>query len=227
MAEIIGSAGLWVLISLTVFSTLMRAVMNRMLGRRVSCVVYLLLTSAALVNLVWVYLTVPKWLYFWPPNPDFYWLAKLTMPLACVMVAGGMMLSLSGLRRALFDWPEGELGNVTGVMRITRHPVHWAVVLWAGGHMVANGDVVSVVFFGSFIVLSFSSTFLLDKNNAAVRGDAWGEHSRITSNFPFWAIIKGKNQLHFGELIRPAYIGSVVFIAATYFHEGYTGAIVF
>lgn len=35
------------------------------------------------------------------------------------------------------------------VHRLTPHPMSWAVVLWAIGHLIANGDAASILLFGS------------------------------------------------------------------------------
>lgn len=55
----------------------------------------------------------------------------------------------------------------TNIKRFTRHPMLWAVTLWASGHLLANGDMASVLLFGSFGVYS-----LLDMASANRRGAA-------------------------------------------------------
>ena len=56
-------------------------------------------------------------------------------------------------------------GTIHGVVRITRHPFLWGVALWAAFHVVANGNLASVIFFGTFLVLSIVGT-LLDRCEA-------------------------------------------------------------
>jgi uncharacterized membrane protein len=41
-----------------------------------------------------------------------------------------------------------------GTQRITRHPFLWGVVLWSFTHLLLNGDLGSVIFFGAFLVLA-------------------------------------------------------------------------
>jgi uncharacterized membrane protein len=36
------------------------------------------------------------------------------------------------------------------IKRFTRHPMNWAVVIWASGHLLANGDQASIILFASF-----------------------------------------------------------------------------
>ena len=38
----------------------------------------------------------------------------------------------------------------TNIKRITRHPMLWGVTLWAVGHLLANGDLASLLLFGTF-----------------------------------------------------------------------------
>lgn len=63
------------------------------------------------------------------------------------------------------------------IRRFTAHPMLWGVVLWAAGHLLANGDLASVWLFGSFLVYS-----LLDMWSANRRS---GERRR-TGSTPLW-----------------------------------------
>jgi uncharacterized membrane protein len=38
----------------------------------------------------------------------------------------------------------------TNIKRFTRHSMLWAFTLWASAHLVANGDLASVMLFGTF-----------------------------------------------------------------------------
>jgi len=42
----------------------------------------------------------------------------------------------------------------SNVHRFTRHPMLWGVLLWALAHLLANGDLASMILFGSFAVYS-------------------------------------------------------------------------
>ena len=66
-----------------------------------------------------------------------------------------------------------QVGQGAGLLRITRHPFQWSVVLWAIGHIVANGDVASLLFFGSLGALSLWGSFLIDAKKARTMGADW------------------------------------------------------
>ena len=49
-----------------------------------------------------------------------------------------------------------------GMVRITRHPFLWGVGLWAATHLVVNGDLASLILFGTFLVLAIGGTAAID-----------------------------------------------------------------
>jgi uncharacterized membrane protein len=80
-------------------------------------------------------------------------------------------------------------GTVRGVLRITRHPFLWGVAIWSAFHLSVNGDEASVIFFGTFLVLSVLGTFSIDAKRKRKLGDAWTGFAAKTSNIPFAAIL--------------------------------------
>jgi uncharacterized membrane protein len=89
----------------------------------------------------------------------------------------------------------------TGIVRITRHPFLMGVALWAFLHLVANGDVASVVFFGSFLVICLAGAPSIDaKRRRALGGAVWDGFAARTSIAPFAAIASGRNTLAVGEI---------------------------
>lgn len=46
----------------------------------------------------------------------------------------------------------GAANAPSNLKRLTPHPMLWGVILWAGGHLLANGDLASLLLFGSFLV---------------------------------------------------------------------------
>ncbi len=90
------------------------------------------------------------------------------MPIAFTFLLGGFMA-----RNPTAVGQESQIATVgqgTGLVRITRHPFQWAVVLWSVAHIIANGDVASLLFFGSLGTLSLAGTFLIDMKKARTMG---------------------------------------------------------
>lgn len=107
-----------------------------------------------------------------------------------------------------------------GIQRITRHPFLWGVALWSLMHLLLNGDLASVVFFGSFLLLAIGGPFSIDRKRKKASGDAWSRFAAVTSNVPFRAIIEGRNSLKIGELgWWPALLALVVYGVILYLHK--------
>ncbi len=190
-------------------STPLRTKLVDVLGERGFIVFYSLLAIATLGYLIWMYGEVPRYGYFWELDPKLYWAPKILMPIAFVLMLGGFMVrnpTAVGLEGSFRD-PEQKDQLVRGLTRITRHPFQWSVVLWAVSHMVANGDVISVVFFATFAILGLAGGVLIDKKKAATLGDDWQPFADATSNIPFAAIFSGRNKLVMKELYLPVAVG--------------------
>ncbi len=52
------------------------------------------------------------------------------------------------------------------IRKITRHPMLLGVLLWAGAHVLANGDLISLWLFGSFAVFSLVDMALVSGRGA-------------------------------------------------------------
>jgi uncharacterized membrane protein len=139
-----------------------------------------------------------------------------------LVVAVAFWLSVSGL---LTPNPTGVgqqsavSKEVTGILRITRHPFLWGVAIWAAFHMAANGDAASVAFFGTFLALAVAGTFSIDAKRARKMGEAWTGFAQRTSNIPFGAILTGRNSLKLAEVFGwRQLIALAVFAAVLFAH---------
>jgi uncharacterized membrane protein len=107
-----------------------------------------------------------------------------------------------------------------GIQRITRHPFLWGVALWSLTHLALNGDLASLIFFGSFLILAVGGPFSIDRKRKRAFGDAWNRFAGLTSNVPFIAIIEGRNSLRIGELgWWPAVLALVFYGLFLHFHK--------
>ena len=70
----------WVFSHLGISSTPLRGTIVRLVGERGYLGIYSLIAAGALANVIWVYSDVPRFDYIWLPNPDLYWVAKVTTP---------------------------------------------------------------------------------------------------------------------------------------------------
>ena len=210
---------------LGISSTSLRSKLTDRLGQRGYLGLYSLLAIATLGYLIWLYNFVPRFDYFWALDPKLYWAPKILMPIAFIFLLGGFMVrnpTAVGLENTLKD-PEQKDRLVRGLTRITRHPFQWSVVLWAVSHMAANGDVVSVVFFGTFAILGAAGGVLIDRKKAASLGEDWLPFVEATSNIPFAAILSGRNKLVLKELLLPVGVGLLGYGLVYWGHEWVSG----
>jgi uncharacterized membrane protein len=82
-----------------------------------------------------------------------------------------------------------------GMVRITRHPFLWGVGLWAATHLVVNGDVASLILFGTLLVLAMGGTAAIDAKRRRKFAERWQRFAEATSSVPFAAIARGGNRL--------------------------------
>jgi uncharacterized membrane protein len=87
-------------------------------------------------------------------------------------------LSLSASRR--------EADGRAAIHGVTRHPVLWALALWAVAHMLPNGNLAHVLLFGTLLVLSLAGMVLMDRRAARRLGqDRWTELAARQPLLPF------------------------------------------
>jgi uncharacterized membrane protein len=120
------------------------------------------------------------------------------MPLAAILLVAGYSTrnpTAVGMERsARADDP------APGILSVTRHPVMWAIGLWAIGHLIANGDLSSVLFFGSLGALALGGTVLIDRKKQLALGSNWPRLTQVTSNLPFTALLTGRTKLRWREI---------------------------
>lgn len=126
------------------------------------------------------------------------------MPFAFILLACGL-LSRNPALLGQSDALKSE-SPARGILRITRHPVMWAIILWAAAHILALGTLQAVVFFGGLLLLAAAGTTLQDARKAKALGEGWRRFAALTSNVPFGAIVQGRNRMDWRELgwWRPA-----------------------
>jgi uncharacterized membrane protein len=78
----------------------------------------------------------------------------MVMPVAALLFVGGLTTPNPTIAGKAFI--DNEIAPPSGVLRITRHPMMWAFGLWACSHLIANGDLASLLFFGAIAALALT-----------------------------------------------------------------------
>jgi uncharacterized membrane protein len=197
MAQVIAAALFLLASHFGISSTPLRAALVRRLGERVYLVVYSLIAFVAIGWLIGAWARAP-YVELWPHAPALAWVPLLVMPIALALVVGGLTTANPTAVGAADLLARGEPAR--GVFRITRHPFMWGVGLWAGAHLLANGDLASVVLFAGLGALALVGTVLIDRKYAARRGADWQRFAAATSNLPLAAILAGRQRLVLAEI---------------------------
>jgi uncharacterized membrane protein len=89
---------------------------------------------------------------------------------------------------------------VRGMVRVTRHPFLWGVLLWAASHLLVRHDPAALLFFGSIGLVALTGMWSIDRKRRLALGAAWLDFSRKTSSVPFLAIAAARQPFVFREI---------------------------
>jgi uncharacterized membrane protein len=176
------------------------------IGRPIYLAVYSLVSTVALIWLFYEALTM-DYVELWSPALWEVRIAFVSAPLGLFLVVTGLLspnpFSVT-LRR-----PGNNAGAIVGV---TRHPVLCGFLLWSAGHLFPNGDLRSVVLFGSFAAFSAIGIVITERRARARLGGSWDNMARTTSAFPLLGLLTARSR---PRVDRPLLIGAAISIILT------------
>jgi len=113
----------------------------------------------------------------WPRAMWQSWVPLIGLALAAVILALALgrpnPLSFGGANNAAFDPAR------PGIVGWARHPLLAAIALWAGAHIVPNGDLAHVILFGVFFGFALLGMKIIDRRKQRQLGEEW---ARLTQN---------------------------------------------
>lgn len=130
---------------------------------------YSALSVAMLALLIWSAGEAP-YVQLWPQMGWHRHAAHLGMLAVCLILALSVArpnpFSFGGARNNSFD------PTRPGIVRWTRHPILLALAIWAGVHLLANGDLAHVILFGVLGSFALGGRALIDRRKRRVMGEA-------------------------------------------------------
>jgi uncharacterized membrane protein len=158
---------------------------------------YSLVSFATFVPLVWCYLANRH------EGPLVLAIAHLpgVHALAMAIAWASFALATGGVfQPSALSLGAGGTTRAHGVGRITRHPLFMSLGVWAAAHLLVNGFLTDVIFFGGFALFSVVGCAHQDARKRATRGAELEAYFAETSLLPFAAILAGRNRLVLAEL---------------------------
>lgn len=155
----------------------------------------------------------------WPQAVWQRWLVNLSMPVAIALTvfALGVRNPFSfGGRTEGFD-PERP-----GIIGLTRHPLMWAFAIWAGAHLLANGDLAHVLLFGPLLAFALSGVFAAERRarRALPDFDRLAAHSSL---WPGAALLSGRWRPRRWPSVIRLLIAAAIWAALLHLHPAVIG----
>lgn len=161
----------------------LRPLLQTALGRRGFTLGY---SALSLVALAWLIIAAGRapFVPLWDWAPWQLHVPLIAMLPVCLILALAIArpnpFSFGGARNDLFDPAR------PGIVRLHRHPLLLALVLWATAHAVPNGDLAHLILFGTFAVFATLGTRLVDRRRQREMGDTWQKLGREVASTPLW-----------------------------------------
>jgi uncharacterized membrane protein len=226
MSNLIAAALVFLGIHLFISGTRLRDAITKTIGERP----YLgLFSLTSLIVIIWL-VSAYNAAYASAENRVLYDLGVGVRHLGIPVLALAFLLGVQGLLTPSPTMVQQENtaaseGTVKGVLRITRHPFLWGIVLWSAFHVAANGDLASLIFFATFFVNALIGTFLIDAKRKRKLGRVWDSFAYKTSNLPFAAALSGRNKLKIGESFGERFwVALATFVIVLFVHAYLFGA---
>ncbi len=193
----------------------------RRFGRRPYLLVYGVVSVILLGWLIGAAGRAP-YVELWPQMPWMRWVPNVALPLAILLVTCGVGLpnpfTLGSRRNAVFDPLR------PGFAAVSRHPLFVALALWAGSHLVVNGDLAHVILFGIFLTMAVVAIPVLDGKARRELGPDAGpflDRTAVLSFAPLcqraWLRANGP------ALLRRGFVGLISWIGVLEFHVAVIG----
>lgn len=194
------------------------------IGEGLYRILYSLISIVSIAWLVHAWSAAPLRV-LWTPGPGLRHFPLLVMPVACLLLVCALTQRNP---TALGQAPDPDTPEpARGIVRVTRHPMLWAVALWAIVHILANGDLASLLFFGAFAVLALAGSVLSDARRTEQRPPGWGVFLQRTSNLPFQAILERRQRLVPAEIGLPRLVAALaLYVGLIWLHPWLFGVAV-
>ena len=159
--------------------------------------IYSVVVTAAMAWMVLAWPDAP-FVPLWDTPLWTRWVPLLGMPVVMVFLVAGYTTPSPTIAtmEGVMHGPDA----VRGIVKVTRHPANLSMAAWGALHLVANGDLRSLVVMGSVVVLGVLGSIHIDLRRAKDYGEPWRRFEQETSLVPFAAILRGRQRVTLAEI---------------------------
>ena len=208
---------------LLISSTGLRPILVSRIGERAYAGLFSAQAFALIAWMAVAFRAAPRDRFLWALPGDTYLVLAL-MPVILILAIGGFTAPNPS---AVLQPSPGAAWRPKGILTVTRHPVMWAFGLWALPHVLANGDLAGLIFFGAFAALALLGTLAIEaKKRRNWPAESWQFFAAATSNLPFLAIAQGRTRFDWRGLgwKNPAITLALYVAIVFWFHPQVIGA---
>jgi uncharacterized membrane protein len=142
-------------------------------------------TVVSFATLAWVYFAFKAA----PPadlagSGDIGWIIATLLTLPAMILLAGSLIGNPALPTPMAE--AQARATPRGVFLVTRHPMMWAVGLWAPSHIVLWWSTRTLVLALAMGFLALVGAHMQDRKKEVLMGDAWAEWESKTSYWPRW-----------------------------------------
>ncbi len=213
------AAVFFLVIHLGVSGTRLRDAVTARIGEPVYMIAF---SGGSLAGITWLAMAYndasvsPANAVYWAAPLWVWHVGGLIMLLATLLVVIG--ISTNGPTAVQVGRKPDRLPDPRGIHRITRHPFLWGVLLWAAFHLAVNGDLASIILFGTFVILTAAGTRSIDAKRDRALGPVWAAYTAQSSNIPFAAAVKGQSVLRgLGEIAWWQWLAALAMYGALFY----------
>lgn len=182
-----------------------------------------LFSMISLALLAWVIAAAGRapFVPLWDQAPWQRWAVNLGMP-----VVG--LLAVFGIGAANPFAFEGRADGFDpahpGIAGLTRQPLLWALALWAGLHLLPNGDLAHVALFAPMLAFSLLGLRIVERRRRQALGETeWARLTARTGLVPMAAWINGRWRPVAGPSLLRLGLWAVIWAAVWHLHEPVIG----
>lgn len=160
----------------------LRAPMVKLLGAGGFQIAYALVSFATLAWVYFAFVAAPP--ADLPGSGEAGWVIATILTLPAMILLAGSFVGNPALPTPMAE--AQARAEPRGVLRVTRHPMMWAIGLWAASHIALWWSTRTLVTALAMGVLALVGAHLQDRKKQALMGDAWTEWESRTSYWPRW-----------------------------------------